>query len=108
MIRARLGLPLALTLGLAGLVGCGAPPPSMTPQQICAKSEPMAEAWRVADGQDAATPERAALSLKACETRWTEQQGADPSRYRKTAACIDKATKYEAIEQCVIDNLPVQ
>lgn len=90
------------------LVGCGAPPPALTPQQICAKSEPLAEAWRVADKQDAATPERAAASLKACESHWTGQQAADPARYSKTAACIDKAAKYEAIEQCVIDNLPVQ
>ena len=99
---------LLSVLGAPLLAACGNPAPVMTPDQLCEKQVPLAEAWRVSDGQDASSPEKAAMGLNACVKRWTAEAAADPARYAKTAACAAPTTTYEALEQCVVDNLPTE
>lgn len=98
--------PRAFALLSLAFTACAAPPPAMTPTQLCEKQAPLAEAWRVADGQDAMGPEQAATALKGCIKHWTEQQKQDAARFAKIAACAQPATTYDAIEKCMIDNLP--
>jgi|JI6StandDraft_1071083.scaffolds.fasta_scaffold819917_1 hypothetical protein len=96
-----------LVLAALILAGCGgAAPPAMSPRQFCEKQMPMAEAWRVAEGQDPTPADRVGPNLENCVKRWTTQQQEDPKRFAKIAACAVPKTNYDALEQCIIDNLP--
>ena len=80
----------------------------MTPRQLCEKTEPLAEAWRVAQGQEASSPEKAAIAMEECEKRWTDQRIANATIYDRLSACIAPVTDLEGVEKCVMEHIPVQ
>lgn len=78
----------------------------MSPREFCEKMEPMAEKWRIADGQDATPADRVGPILENCVKFWTGQQQDDPQRFARIAECAAPTTHYDALEKCMVDNLP--